>query len=156
MGEKIDNIFGEPQFLVGKVGDNEFTQPIIFGKCDKPKIEGDKSGIPFKKTWSGELSVTFTVPAKVRQVKGNRRQRKAAAFANKKTCFGLFGECSARSKKADKKRKKLREKQNRHRNFIRFGFIPHKEPNRFAKLFTDVFGQGTEACDGLLLAIEQK
>lgn len=106
MGEKIDNIFGEPQFLVGKVGDNEFTQPIIFGKCDKPKIEGDKSGIPFKKTWSGELSATFMVPSKVRQVKGNRRQRKAAAFANRKTCFGLFGECSARSKKADKKRKK--------------------------------------------------
>lgn len=106
MGEEIDKVFGEPQFFVGKVGDNEFMQPIVFGKCDKPRIDGDNSGIPFKKTWSGELSATFTVPAKVRQVKGNRRQRKAAAFANRKTCFGLFGECSARSKKADKKRKK--------------------------------------------------
>lgn len=114
MGEEIDKVFGEPQFFYSKVGDNEFTQPIVFGECGKPEIEGDGSGIPFKKTWSGEPSATFIISTKVRQVKGNRRQRKTAAFANKKTVFGLMERFTARSPKADKRRARIYAKQYKH------------------------------------------
>lgn len=53
------------------------------------------------------FSITFTLPSKFRPIKGNRRNRKAAAFANSKTIWGLVERFTARSTKADKKRTRI-------------------------------------------------
>lgn len=115
--EDIDKVFGNPTFYVGSVENGEKSHPIVFGKCDKPVFESDKEPYDFKNTWSGEI--TFTVPGsqKLRPIKGNRRQRKAAAFANNKTIFGLMEKYTARSKKLDRKREKREQKE--WRRFVR-------------------------------------
>lgn len=106
MGEDIDKVFGNPTFYVGSVENGEESHPIVFGKCDKPVFESDKEPYDFNNTWSGEI--TFTVPGSqnLRPIKGNRRQRKAAAYANNKTLWGLANKYDARSRKADKKRRR--------------------------------------------------
>lgn len=68
----------------------------------------------FNDAFRGEQSVTFTVPSKFRPIKGNRRQRKAAAFANNKTVWGLVRTYTARSRKADRKRLRCCKKAYEH------------------------------------------
>lgn len=105
MGEDIDKLFGNPTFYVGSVENGEESHPIVFGKCDKPVFESDKEPYDFKNTWSGEISFTVPGSQKLRPIKGNRRQRKAAAFANNKTLWGLAKKYDARSPNADRKRR---------------------------------------------------
>lgn len=65
-------------------------EPIAVGFCENPVAESE--GKSFKDTFSGEISATFTMSAqKLRPIKGNRRQRKAAAYANNKTLWGFGG-----------------------------------------------------------------
>lgn len=111
MNEK-ENIFAKPTMFVGPIAIDgevvsaEESHPIVFGKCVNPKIDGDSDGSAFKNTWSGSITATFTAPSKTRPTKGNRRQRKAVAFANKKTIFGFMEEYTARSPRLDRERKK--------------------------------------------------
>lgn len=85
-------------------------EPFAVGFCENPAAEGE--GKSFTDTFSGEISATFTMPAqKLRPIKGNRRQRKAAAYANNKTVWGLVNKYDARSQKADKKRARMYTKK---------------------------------------------
>lgn len=83
-------------------------EPFAVGFCESPVAESE--GKSFKDTFSGEFSATFTVPSKLRPIKGNRRQRKAAAFANSKTVFGLIENFTARSPRLDRWRNRYKWK----------------------------------------------
>lgn len=99
-------MFVGPIAIDGEIVSFEESHPIVYGKCANPKIDVDSDGSAFKNTWSGSITATFTAPSKMRPVKGNRRQRKAAAFANSKTIFGLVEKYTARSPRLDRERKK--------------------------------------------------
>lgn len=84
-------------------------KPIAVGFCENPVAESE--GKSFTDTFSGEISATFTMRHRNCPIKGNRRQRKAAAYANNKTVWGLVNKYDARSQKADKKRARMYTKK---------------------------------------------